>query len=95
MVVFHPRVAEILGRGSWMTLEGYRKLHVVKCAPLSARTLLRARSLPLQKDGIAMDQVLILPQESEAALFLPVGEYELYREAETGMTEIIGRAIIK
>ena len=95
MVVFHPRVPEILGRGSWMTLDGYRQLHVVKISPLPERTLLRARAIPLQTGGIAMDQVLILPLESEAALFLPVGQYELYRESESGETEKIGRATIK
>ena len=95
MVVFHPRMLEILGRGSWMTMQGYRKLHVVNIPPLSTRTLLRARALPVQPSGIAMDQVLVLPQESQAALFLPIGEYALYRESEAGDTENIGRATIK
>ena len=78
-----------------MTMDGYRKLHVVKLPPLPARTLLRARAWPLQKDGIAMDQVLVLPQEAEAALFLPVGEYALYREPESGAAEELGRVQIK
>lgn len=95
MVVFHPRVPEILRRGTWMTMNGYRKLHIVKFSPLTDGTLIRARLLPLQQNGIAMDQVLVDPQETEAALFLPVGEYALFRESESGAIEKIGLAVVK
>ena len=95
MVVFHPRVPEIHGRGAWMTMKGYRKLHGIKIAPLPERTLVRARTLPLQTGGVAMDQVLINPLETQAALFLPIGEYELFRESETGVVEKIGSATVR
>lgn len=93
--VFHPRTAEIHGRGTWMTMKGYRKLHEINIAPLPARTLVRARTLPLQKGGVAMDQVLINSLETQAALFLPIGEYELFRESETGVAEKMGRVTVK
>lgn len=95
IVVFHPRLPEEYGRGTWMSMDGYRKREVVNVAALPARTLVRARALPLQKDGIAMDQVLIDAQATEVALYLPVGEYALFRESEAGISEQIGKVAIK
>lgn len=95
MMVFHPRAADFQGRAGWMAMQGYRKPYVVTLAPLPSRTLLRARLLPLRVGEIAMDQVLVDAGETKAALFLPVGEYELFREGEDGITEKWRRVKIK
>lgn len=95
MILFHPRMPEVHGRGAWMSMDGYRKLEVVNVKPLPTRTLVRARAWPLQKDGIAMDQVLIDAQARDAALYLPIGDYALFRETESGVSEQIGRVTIK
>lgn len=93
--VFHPRLPEIDGRAGWMEMEGYRKLHRVKLAPFSERTLLRARVTPLIVGNIAFDQVVIAPNQTDATLFLPIGAYELFREFESGMTEKVGGVVIR
>ncbi len=95
MVVFHPRVPDIHGRGGWMTMNGYRKLHLVDIPALPARTLVRAASWPPQARGIAMDQVLAYAGDTQAPLFLPVGEYLLVRVAEAGESTPLGRVTIK
>jgi len=93
--VFHPRLPEIYGRAGWIEMEGYRKLHRVKLAPLSERTLLRARATPTMAGNIAFDQVVVAPSQSEAALFLPIGAYELFREFESGVTEKVGGVVVR
>jgi hypothetical protein len=95
MIVFHPRVPEAYGRGTWMSTDGHRKLKVINVEPLPARTLVRARALPVQKNGIAMDQVMIDAGSADAALYLPVGEYVVLRESESGESQEIGRVSIK
>lgn len=95
MVVFHPRVPDIYDRGGWMTMDGYRKLHLVDIPAQPARTLVRARVWPLQARGIAMDQVVAYAGDTQAPLFLPVGEYQLSRDSETGEKTILGRVKIK
>jgi hypothetical protein len=94
LIVFHPRLPEINGRAGWMEMEGYRKKQLVKLAPINSRTLLRARVAPLVEGAIAYDQVVIAPQQTEAVLFLPIGEYDLFRESESGVTEKIGRVAV-
>lgn len=93
--VFHPRLPEIDGRAGWMEMDGYRKLHRVKLAPLSERTLVRARVTPFIAGNIALDQVVVAPNQIEATLFLPIGAYELFREFESGMTEQVGGVVIR
>ena len=93
--VFHPRLPEIDGRAGWMEMEGYRKLHRVKFAPLSERTLLRARATPLIAGNIAFDQVVVAPNQTDATLFLPIGAYELFREFESGVTEKLASVMVK
>jgi hypothetical protein len=93
--VFHPRLPDIYGRAGWMEMDGYRKLHLVNLAPLAARTMLRARALPIVEGNVAFDQVVVASQQREAALFLPAGEYALFREFESGVTESVGRAVVK
>ena len=78
-----------------MTMDGYRKLHLVDIPAQPARTLVRARVWPLQARGIAMDQVVAYAGDMQAPLFLPVGEYQLLRETETGEKTILGRVKIK
>jgi hypothetical protein len=95
LIVFHPRLPEISGRAGWMEMAGYRKKQTVKLAPRDNRTLLRARAAPLVAGAIAYDQVVIAPQQNEATLFLPIGEYELFRETESGATEPLGRVAVR
>ena len=56
---------------------------------------MRARVWLLQARGIAMDQVLTYAGDTDAPLFLPIGEYQLSRELETGEQTILGRVKIK
>jgi len=93
--VFHPRLPEIYGRAGWLEMAGYRKLNRVKLVPLTERTLLRARATPTMAGNIALDQVAVAPNQSQAALFLPTGAYELFREFESGMTEKVGGLVVR
>lgn len=95
MSVFHPRLPDLYGRAGWLDMGGYRKFSLVKLPSRDARTLLRARALPRVPGDIAMDQALIAPTQTEAALFLPVGKYALFREYESGWAEDLGHVVIR
>jgi hypothetical protein len=93
--VFHPRLPDIESRAGWMGMDGYRKLERIKLAPMNSRTLLRARATPNTENEITYDQITVAAQQTEAALFLPPGNYELFRESEAGSTEKLGRAVVR
>lgn len=95
MTVFHPRLSDIDGRAGWSEMNGYRKRERVNLPPANARTLLRAHAHPRRSGDVALDQVLVESGEKGATLFLPVGEYVLSREHESGVSDELGRVIVR
>lgn len=51
--------------------------------------------MPLVEGNVALDQVMVLPEQREVALFLPVGNYALFREFESGAAETVGRVSVR
>ncbi|MBL8512105.1 MAG: hypothetical protein JNM52_10720 [Betaproteobacteria bacterium] len=84
IVVFHPRLPDSAGRPGWLSMNGYRKSHSLKLPPLPTRTLIRAFVKGEPDGSIAMDQILVKENQTAATLMLPIGQYIVMRELETG-----------
>jgi hypothetical protein len=95
MVVFHPRVPDVAGRPGWLTMSGYRKPYALKLEPISAKTLVRAFVKTEPAGSVAMDQILIAANQTDASLMLPVGEYSVVRQNEAGESTQLGNVVIR
>jgi hypothetical protein len=95
MVVFHPRVPDIAGRPGWLAMNGYRKPYAQKLVPMPTRTLVRAFVKTESVGSIAMDQILILPNQTKVSLMLPVGEYSIVRQNEAGELTQLGNVVVR
>ena len=77
MNVFHPRTVLQLGRPVWMSMGGLRQPYMF-ISPLSGEPILvQAVVVGESDDAIPLDQTVLWPGESTAALFLRDGEYRV------------------
>lgn len=95
LAVFHPRMSDFAGRPGWLTMNGYRKPYALKFASTPARTLVRAFVKTEPAGSIAMDQILIKANQTEVSLMLPVGEYSVVRQTESGESTQLGNVVIR
>lgn len=84
IAVVHPRTP---GDHDWRLMDGYRQATGVRFEESPSRSLLRAFVATEPADAIPMDQILLEPGATTAALHLPSGEFRLVRQFEDGRNE--------
>ena len=94
LLVLHPRVSDIAGRPGWLEMNGYRKSYALKLAPIPSRTLIRAFVRGESSGSIAMDQILVSANQTEVTLMLPVGQYSVVQQTETGESTQIDSIVV-
>jgi len=95
LAVLHPRVPDVAGRPGWLTMNGYRKPYALKIAPKPARTLIRAFVKTESADSIAMDQILVMANQTEVSLMLPIGDYSVVRQSEAGELTQLDNVVVR
>lgn len=94
LVIFLPRLADIEGRPGWLGMNGYRKNHALNLAPIPTRSLVRAFVKGEPAGSIAMDQILVAANQTEATLMLPVGEYHVWRQFANGESTQLASVVV-
>lgn len=95
MVVMHPRTRYLDERPEWAFMDGYRRPTTVRLPGQSGRRLVQAFPVGGLVTAIAIDQVVARPAARQVTLALPVGEYRVDVQDESGSVFRLGTVSVK